>query len=296
VLYYRMAKLGNGRMPHIGSGIVDADGLQLIHDWIRQLPARADESAWLERLRALDRPAPPSSAAEPTEARAVQRAEERAAARGEVIGKLLGTTSGALVLGRSLQERQLSPETGRQVIAAAMAHPESQVRDLFERYVPDDQRVKRLGTVIKPALILALKGDASRGRALFFTNSTVQCKTCHRIGGEGSTLGPDLSAIGKKLDRARILESILEPSKSIEPQYVQYVVETKDGQIHTGLLAEKSADQIVLKNQGDKETRILADKVAVLAPLRTSIMPELLLRDLTAEQVADLLAFLESLK
>jgi len=51
-----------------------------------------------------------------------------------------------------------------------------------------------------------------------------------------------------------------------------------------------------LRNQGDKETRIPADKVAVLVPQRNSIMPELLLRDLTAEQVADLLAYLESLK
>src|SRR5207237_7634252 len=141
----------------------------------------------------------------------------------------------------------------------------------------------RLGTVIKPALILALKGDISRGKTLFFSNGTVQCKTCHRVGREGSTLGPDLSTIGKKLDRARILESILEPSKSIEPQYIQYLVETKDGQIYTGLLAEKSAAQVVLKQPGDKETRIPADKVAVLVPQRESIMPELLLRDLTAE-------------
>jgi putative heme-binding domain-containing protein len=170
------------------------------------------------------------------------------------------------------------------------------VRDLFERYVPDDQRVKRLGTVIEPARILALKGDVSRGQALFLSNSTVQCQACHRVGREGSTLGPDLSAIGNKLDRARILESILEPSKSIEAQYVQYLIETKAGQIHTGLLAEKSAAQVVLKHQGDKETRIPADQVAVLVPQRESIMPELLLRDLTAEQVADLLAYLESLK
>src|SRR5262249_8004988 len=144
----------------------------------------------------------------------------------------LGTTSGALLLTRSLQERQWSPETTQQVIAAAMASPEPQTRDLFERYVPDDQRVKRLGTFIKPEQILGLKGDVSRGQALFFTNSTVQCKTCHRVGGNGSTLGPDLSTLGKKLDRARILESILEPSKSIEPQYIQYLVETKDGQVH----------------------------------------------------------------
>jgi putative heme-binding domain-containing protein len=77
---------------------------------------------------------------------------------------------------------------------------------------------------------------------------------------------------------------------------VQYLVETKEGQVYTGLLAEKSATHVVLKNQGDKETRIPADKVATLAPQPSSIMPELLLRDLTAEQVADLLAFLESLK
>jgi putative heme-binding domain-containing protein len=296
VLYCRISKLGSGRMPHIGSEIVDDEGLRLIHDWIRQLPVRAEESTLLERLRALDRPVPPSSAPEPTDGRAAQRAKERAAARSEVIGKLLGTTSGALLLTRVIQDRQLSPEMVQQVIAAVRAHSESQVHDLFERYIPDDQRVKKLGTVIDPARILGLKGDVSRGRELFFTNSTVQCKSCHRVGREGSTLGPDLSAIGKKLDRARILESILEPSKSIEPQYVQYLVETKDGKIYTGLLAEKSATQVVLKHQGDKETRIPADKVAVLAPQRNSIMPELLLRDLTAEQVADLLAYLESLK
>src|SRR5262249_17841277 len=111
-----------------------------------------------------------------------------------------------------------------------------------------------------------------------------------------STLGPDLSQIGKKLDRARILESILEPSKTIDPQYVQYLVETTDGQVYTGLLAEKAANRVVLRNQGDKETRIPAGKVALLVPQSRSIMPELLLRDLTAHQVADLLAFLESLK
>src|SRR5207248_8063426 len=192
VLYYRVSKLGGGRMPHIGSEIVDDEGVRLLHDWIRQLPARAEESALLERLRALDRPA--------------QEAQQQAAARGEEIGKLLGTTTGALLLTHSLQDRQWSPETRRQVIAAATANPESQVRDLFERYVPDDRRVKKLGTVINPELLLGLKGDVTRGKALFFTNGTVQCKTCHRVGREGSTLGPDLSAIGKKLDRARILE------------------------------------------------------------------------------------------
>src|SRR5439155_14893007 len=53
VLYYRMAKLGPGRMPHIGSEVVDEAGLRLIHDWVRQLPVRKDGRLLIERLRAL---------------------------------------------------------------------------------------------------------------------------------------------------------------------------------------------------------------------------------------------------
>src|SRR5262249_19648394 len=57
VLYYRMAKLGRGRMPHMGSEIVDEPGLKLIHDWIRQLPVRKDERLLILRLGELDEPA-----------------------------------------------------------------------------------------------------------------------------------------------------------------------------------------------------------------------------------------------
>jgi len=77
---------------------------------------------------------------------------------------------------------------------------------------------------------------------------------------------------------------------------VTYLVETTDGQVHTGLLGEKTAREVVLKTVGDKEIRVPADKVQMLAPQKNSLMPELLLRDLTAEQAADLLEFLASLK
>jgi putative heme-binding domain-containing protein len=182
------------------------------------------------------------------------------------------------------------------VLTAALARPESQVRDLFERFVPDEQRVKRLGAAVKPEQILALKGDAAKGKELFFKSAGLQCVNCHRINGTGSTLGPDLSQIAKKYSRAQILESILEPSKTIDPQYVTYLVETADGQVHTGLLASKTASEVVLKMVGDKEVRIPTIKVERLVPQQKSLMPELLLRDATAEQAADLLEFLASLK
>jgi putative heme-binding domain-containing protein len=328
VLYYRMAKLGPGRMPHIGSEIVDERGLRLIHDWIRQLPVRKDERALIEKLRGLDEPSilqqervewkrdlarlareiarkhdrnvPSAEDVKEAEvqlkAQAAQRAKGRAAERTETIKLLLSSTPSALMLAHALGENTLAPVLRQQVLAAAQAHPDPQIRDLFERFLPDEQRVKRLGSVIKPGQILALKGDAQRGRELFFKAAGLQCVNCHRIAGTGSTLGPDLTAIGKKYTRAQILESILEPSKSIDPKYVAYLVETTDGKIQTGLLAEKTDKEVVLNQIGDKQVRFPLSKVATLVPQRTSLMPELLLRDLTAEQAADLLEFLASLK
>lgn len=275
VLYYRMAKLGGGRMPHIGSEFVDEKGLELIHDWIQQLPQRPEELTHLDRLRSEFGPE---------------------AARTEALTKLLSSTAGALALARAVDDNGLPAPMRQKAIETAMARPEPLVRDLFERFIPEEQRLKRLGTAIDAQKLLALKGDPVRGKDLFFNNAAMQCKNYHRIAGVGKTVGPDLTTIAKKYDRAKILENLIEPSKVIEPQYVSYLVETKDGQIHTGILAEKTSTQIVLKNADDKETRLPADQVAALLPQKTSIMPEQLLRDMTAEQVADLLAYLETLK
>jgi putative heme-binding domain-containing protein len=326
-LYYRMAKLGRGRMPHLGSELVDQESLRLIHDWIRQLPVRKDERALLERLCALDEPTvlaqERAGASQRVEqaARALaqaagrkeitaqdrrqaaaqdklwvaERARTRAAERADAIHRLLAGTSGALMLVRALDERHLPTSAVPEVLAAALASADPQVRDLFERFVPDEQRVRRLGNVIKPEQLLALKGNATRGRDLF-KSAALQCTNCHRVSGVGSTLGPDLTDVGKRLTRTQIVESLLEPSKTIDPKYVAYLAETTDGKVVTGLLAAKNDREVVLKTAGDKEVRLPASKVTMLVPQKTSLMPELLLRDLTAEQAADLVAFLASLK
>ncbi len=328
VLYYRMAKLGRGRMPHLGSEIVDPRGLRLIYDWIRQLPPHRAEVALIEKLRSLDEltclarekqdaqkeidwnaleiakskgrksinPEDRKEAETRYRDKCATAAKQRATERTETIQKLLGSTSAALVLARMTEENRLPSSLCSQIVAAATTTADTQVRDLFERFLPDDQRVKRLGAVIKPEQILSLKGDAERGKALFFKSATLQCVNCHKVNGTGNNLGPDLSQIAKKYTRAQILESILEPSKFIDPKYVAYLVETTDGRNHTGLLAERNDKEIVLKMQGDKEVRIPTSKVEHLAPQKNSLMPELLLRDLTAEQAADLLEFLAGLK
>ena len=328
VLFYRLSKLGRGRMPHIGSEIVDERGVRLIHDWIRGLPVHRDERLLLDKLRALDEPAalarerdeaplelkhaalaiaradgrdtPTPEDRQKAEiqlrAQAARGVRVRGAERAEAVNRLLANPASALLLAEALGEDRIPASVRARVVKAAAASPDPQVRDLFERFLPDEQRVKRLGPVIKPEQILSLKGDAGRGKDLFFKAGGLQCSNCHRIAGTGGALGPDLSQIGKKYTRAQILENILEPSKSIDPQYVTYLAETDDGKVYSGILAAKTEREVVLRQAGDKEVRLPAAKVESLAPTKTSLMPEQLLRDLTAEQAADLLEFLASQK
>jgi putative heme-binding domain-containing protein len=93
-----------------------------------------------------------------------------------------------------------------------------------------------------------------------------------------------------------LLESIFEPSKTIDPKFQAYIVETKAGRVHSGLLRKRTDEEVVLIDPGGKETRIPASEIELIASQRKSFMPELLLRDMTAQQVADMLAFLSTLK
>ncbi len=274
VLYYRLAKMGPGHMPHIGSTVIDDAGLNLIHDWIRQMPTRKDDRALLEKLGN----------------------QAKGANRDQAINQLLSSTSSALLLAHLMEENKLPEPVRVQVLSTTQKLTNSQVRDLFERFLPDEQRVKRLGSTIRPETILALKGDVQRGKELFFKTAGLQCVNCHRAQGNGSTLGPDLTQIGKKYTRAQILESILEPSKFVEPKFVTYLAETNDGKILTGLLVSKSDDEVVLRSAQDKEIHIPAKNLATLQTQPQSLMPEQLFRDLTAVQAADLVDYLASLK
>jgi putative heme-binding domain-containing protein len=143
---------------------------------------------------------------------------------------------------------------------------------------------------------MALPGETERGRQLFLNTAGVQCRNCHQIQGQGTAVGPDLTQVGKKYDRAKLLENILSPSREIDPKFVVYLAEGSDGRLHSGLLVERTEQAIVLKDAKNQLIRLAASDVEQLTSQQQSLMPDLLLRDLTAQQVADLLAFLSSLK
>lgn len=289
VLYYRISKSGGGRMPYIGSTEVDRAGSELIFDWIRQLPPESTTETTGQQVAAASR-RDDSAAIE--QLKSASTIDDQA----RLIDRLLSSTSSALMLMRAIDHRELPVATASRVVDKATAHTEPSVRDLFERFLPPERRIKRLGTSINPKQILSLTGDSSRGRTLFFETAGISCKNCHRIQKEGKEIGPELTTVGKKLTRTQLLESILEPSKLIEPKYVTYLVETVDGRLVTGLLQSKDDNEVVLKDAQDKTWNFPVKSVEQLVPQRQSLMPELQLRDLTAQQVADLLEYLGSLK
>jgi putative heme-binding domain-containing protein len=283
-----MAKLGGGRMPHIGSTEVDRDGVELIYQWLRQLPVEAAEQSASETVTKLR--------AEETAVLEQLRTAKESMEQIKLAEQLLSSTSGALLLLRAVDQKILSPTVASFIVEKASHHGEVTVRDLFERFLPVEKRTKRLGSVVQPDQILSLPGDPARGKQVFFETAGVSCKNCHRIAKEGKEVGPELTTIAKKYDRAQLLESLLEPSKRIDPQFVTYLAETKEGRQSLGLLVKKDAREIVLRDAQDQLIRIPVEQIEQFAPQQQSLMPDLLLRDLTAQQVADLLAYLHTLK
>jgi len=143
--------------------------------------------------------------------------------------------------------------------------------------------------------VLALSGEPRRGETLFWSQ-TAQCGRCHRIGDRGTPVGPDLTTIGKLRSREDLLTSLLEPSRRIEPSYATYIVATTDGVLRTGLLVSRDENGAVLRDSEGKTVVVAARDIEELRPSRASLMPEGQLAELTAQEVADLIDYLVSLK
>jgi putative heme-binding domain-containing protein len=139
-------------------------------------------------------------------------------------------------------------------------------------------------------------GDAENGRRVFF-HPTAACSTCHRIEGRGGLTGPDLSVIGRSLDRAKLVQSILKPSRDIAPQFVAQTIQTRGGESHTGLVQRRDSDgSITLLPADGRKMMVLGGDITSVEPSAVSLMPEGLENSLTVHDFRDLMVFLNSLR
>jgi putative heme-binding domain-containing protein len=132
-----------------------------------------------------------------------------------------------------------------------------------------------------------LKGNAAKGKDYFED----ACARCHSPRREGGRVGPDLAGINNKT-REELLEAILNPSASIEPRYVNYIVTTSDNRTFDGVLASETAGAITLRGGTEDDVTILRSRIRDIRSSSISLMPENLEEGLSRQGIADLIAFL----
>ena len=132
-------------------------------------------------------------------------------------------------------------------------------------------------------------GVAEKGRPLF----DQRCAGCHRFGGIGKDVGPDLTTIASRFKKRDVLESVLWPSKVISDQYQAEMFELTDGKIVSGMIVRENATAILVRTaeNPDKPVVITKAQLGSRASATVSLMPEGLFDDLDRTQIADLLAF-----
>jgi putative membrane-bound dehydrogenase-like protein len=136
-------------------------------------------------------------------------------------------------------------------------------------------------------------GDAAQGRRLFHHSRLAQCANCHRHTGRGNVVGPDLSHIPNSGDRRWLLQSILEPSRQMAPEYQPRTVILKDGRTFTGIRLRSSTKEALRDSNGQNRT-FDRDEIESMQEATVSFMPAGLANQLTLRELRDLLNWLES--
>ncbi|MFT5327051.1 MAG: putative membrane-bound dehydrogenase-like protein [Planctomycetaceae bacterium] len=134
-------------------------------------------------------------------------------------------------------------------------------------------------------------GDAEAGWRVFF-GATANCSACHQYNGRGKTIGPALTGVAGSMNRRRLLQSILEPSREMAPMYVPFSIVTVDGRVHQGMKIQGGGKTNTFLGADGKTFEIPLADIELQQPSNKSIMPDGLPRQLTTEQLRDLLAML----
>jgi putative heme-binding domain-containing protein len=134
--------------------------------------------------------------------------------------------------------------------------------------------------------ITHLIGDAARGKT-----ASTRCLMCHSIGGTGAEVGPALDNWGRGKSAEVIATAIVKPSAEIAHGFDATVIKTKDDVTIQGILI-KEGDPLMMRSMGGLTQIIPADRVASRQRMKESLMMSAAQLGLTAQDVADLVAFL----
>lgn len=261
-----------------------ADGLApLLHDLLDDSVVR------LTAIRGLAAVARPDSAGHLLARFAKLTPEEKAAA----VATLAARPESARQLLDAVERRQVarsdvSAFVARQIAALGDADLTARLRQVWGevRDTPQQkqEQIARLKAALEPDVLK--KANLGNGRRLYAQT----CRQCHTLYGDGGKIGPELTG-SNRANLDYLLSNIVDPSAEIGRDYRLSILALGDGRVLTGIVVERTPQQLTLQTATERLVLPTADIDAMReSPL--SMMPEGQLDRLTLEQIRDLVAYL----
>jgi len=215
--------------------------------------------------------------------------------RREALKNLVETRGGGARVIALLREQKLPEDLKAQAATLLYTVRDPSVRNQAAALVP---LPKSAAGRPLPAIgeLLRREGNADRGREVFFRTTNNGCASCHRAGGRGQWIGPDLSTIGVKYGRAELIHSILSPSAAIGLAYRSVVAALASGRVVTGLAVEDTPARLVVKTAEGERVVIDPSSIEERSTSDVSLMPEGLAQTMTDQELVDLLTYLGTLR
>lgn len=188
---------------------------------------------------------------------------------------------GALaVLGLAAAE-ELSYQLQHTVREVVIRHQDPVVRALARPFFPMPPPPYAVADVLSRA------GDPERGRQHFFA----RCAVCHTANGAGGAVGPDLAEAGSTFDRPALVQAIVTPSAAVAHSYAPSLVRLEDGRVVAGFVRGEGSSVLVTDAYG-RSVELAPGRISSRHVLETSLMPDPDALGLSAQDAADVAAFL----
>jgi putative membrane-bound dehydrogenase-like protein len=182
----------------------------------------------------------------------------------------------------SIAAAEISPANRQRVLRHKNAGTQRQASALFVTNQTDRVAVRE-----RYKAVANLKGDAKKGASMFEKN----CAPCHAFGGQGHAVGPDLTTFRTKSVEDFLL-AILDPNAAIEPRFINYQIETRDGRSLPGVIKAETATSVTLIQGGGMEETLLRRDVVEIKASNLSLMPEGVEQSIDLQEMADLIEYL----
>ena len=169
-----------------------------------------------------------------------------------------------------------------------VVHRDAKIRDLAAELFDVEAFSDRQVVLEKFEPVLKQTGDETRGRMVF----EKRCASCHRLNGIGKSIGADLAALKDRTGKA-LLTAILDPNRAVEAKFLSYTAVTNAGKSVSGMLLSETGNSVTLVSTDGKEHVLLRKDLDQLISSQRSLMPEGLEKDLTKQDIADVIAFVQ---